>query len=350
VSAALALVEPETADPGVVVDLADYRERRRLAALRSASGSSSPEPKLASEPGLYRYTAFGEAYTNDTTDYPAPTGVNALPVRWKGRWLAYSANMGTANQVELYDMRARWWSPQLGVFVSVDQFAYHDPNSTLWGWGGQSPLRWNDPSGNCPACVAAAVGYEVGFIGGALYYAATAPTNLSWGQFASNALGFAGETGAAAAIGAAGGAVAGTALAGGSVGSALGLGAAAGTGAAQSCSASAGGIGAPTAGVIGQGIGMALRGGAGKMAGIAQGVTNAALSQANASEATQAAVEALGLRSAATTVGSDVVVASVMMGSDKPVLIVQAGGQVVQGLADLAVANGQFVVSNVRPH
>jgi hypothetical protein len=35
----------------------------------------------------------------------------------------------------------------LGVFLSIDEFAYHDARSTLWGWPGQNPYRWRDPTG-----------------------------------------------------------------------------------------------------------------------------------------------------------------------------------------------------------
>jgi RHS repeat-associated protein len=98
--------------------------------------------------GGYRYTAFGETYTDDAS-YPAPTGVNALPVRWKGRWLAYSTGSGSS-EIDLYDMRARWWCPQLGTFISVDGFAFHSMHTTLWGWGGQNPLRWRDTTGHLP--------------------------------------------------------------------------------------------------------------------------------------------------------------------------------------------------------
>jgi hypothetical protein len=30
----------------------------------------------------------------------------------------------------------------------VDGFQFHDRKSTLWGWAGQNPLRWRDPSGH----------------------------------------------------------------------------------------------------------------------------------------------------------------------------------------------------------
>ncbi len=49
--------------------------------------------------------------------------------------------------VELYDARARMWSPKLGTFLSVDEFAWHDSSTTLWGWPGQNAIRWGDPFG-----------------------------------------------------------------------------------------------------------------------------------------------------------------------------------------------------------
>jgi hypothetical protein len=35
----------------------------------------------------------------------------------------------------------------MGVFLQVDEFEYHDRGSTLWGWGGQSPVAKPDPAG-----------------------------------------------------------------------------------------------------------------------------------------------------------------------------------------------------------
>jgi YD repeat-containing protein len=73
--------------------------------------------------GGYRYTAFGQLETPDSTT-PAPS--IDQPLRWKGRWFEENVAGG------IYDVRARWWSPQMGAFLSVDEFAYHDRNSTLW--------------------------------------------------------------------------------------------------------------------------------------------------------------------------------------------------------------------------
>ncbi len=83
--------------------------------------------------GGYRYTAFGQTLED--------TATVAQPLRWKGRPLEVVAG------VEIYDMRARQWVPELGAFLTIDEYAFQDATSTLWGWPGQNPLKWSDPSG-----------------------------------------------------------------------------------------------------------------------------------------------------------------------------------------------------------
>ena len=90
--------------------------------------------------GGYRYSAFGKTLENTVVD----AAFSDQPLRWKGRW-HYSFG-----GVEVYDMRARQWCPELGTFLSVDNYRYHDTHSTLWGWSGQNPVRWRDPSGHDP--------------------------------------------------------------------------------------------------------------------------------------------------------------------------------------------------------
>lgn len=82
--------------------------------------------------GGYRYSAFGQTL-EDTTSI-------TQPLRWKGRWWSPVAG-GT------YDVRARQWSPELGVFLSVDEFDFHEDKTTLWGWPNQNPTRFSDPQG-----------------------------------------------------------------------------------------------------------------------------------------------------------------------------------------------------------
>jgi len=85
--------------------------------------------------GGYRYSAFGVTL-EDTTSI-------TQPLRWKSRWFSPVAG-GT------YDVRARQWSPELGIFLSVDEFGYHDVRATLWAWPRQNPIAFSDPSGHLP--------------------------------------------------------------------------------------------------------------------------------------------------------------------------------------------------------
>jgi YD repeat-containing protein len=84
--------------------------------------------------GGYRYSAFGQ-----TLEDTSPIN---QPLRWKARW--YSPIAGGT-----YDVRARQWSPELGIFLAIDEYDFHDPNSTLWGWGMEKPLA-PDPTGHNP--------------------------------------------------------------------------------------------------------------------------------------------------------------------------------------------------------
>ncbi|MDB4935211.1 MAG: hypothetical protein JWP87_2183, partial [Labilithrix sp.] len=97
--------------------------------------------------GGYRYSAFGQTL-EDTTSI-------TQPLRWKGRWFSPVAG-GT------YDVRARQWSPELGVFLSVDEFRYLRVGGTLWGWPGQNPVRFRDPHGRYAVGPAVAAGTAVG--------------------------------------------------------------------------------------------------------------------------------------------------------------------------------------------
>ncbi|NOU34239.1 MAG: hypothetical protein HOO96_40625 [Polyangiaceae bacterium] len=126
--------------------------------------------------GGYRYAAFGKAFAADAK---TPAAVVEQPLRWKGRWWSdFGGPDGT------YDMRARVWAPEIGIFLSADDFGFHDARGTLWSWPNQNPVNLSDPSGNCPQCLILGV---VGGIGAGLGYALTAPTSLTWGQFMDGA-------------------------------------------------------------------------------------------------------------------------------------------------------------------
>jgi hypothetical protein len=42
----------------------------------------------------------------------------------------------------VYEVRARWWSPEMGTFLSLDNFNRHSSRTTLWGWPGSNPIRF----------------------------------------------------------------------------------------------------------------------------------------------------------------------------------------------------------------
>ncbi|MBK7582075.1 MAG: hypothetical protein IPI67_17945 [Myxococcales bacterium] len=74
---------------------------------------------------------------DDGTPYP---GINQ-PLRWQGRWFF------NGQGIDLYDFRNRVWSPELGAFLSPDEFGYATTTGTLWSWPGQNPIAFADPAG-----------------------------------------------------------------------------------------------------------------------------------------------------------------------------------------------------------
>jgi hypothetical protein len=64
-------------------------------------------------------------------------------------------------------MRARQWVPELGTFLQVDKFAFHDAKGTLWGWPNQNPTLYSDPSGR--GVFGAVVGFGIGGYVGSVF-------------------------------------------------------------------------------------------------------------------------------------------------------------------------------------
>ena len=115
-------------------------------AISSPPPDSLPEPPapLPTDLGGYKYTAFGRLLPPDAGT-PAPTALGqalSQPIRWQGRWFE--------EETGLYDFRNRVWSPELGAFLSPDEFGYLTGTGSLWSWPGQNPIRWRDPSGRDP--------------------------------------------------------------------------------------------------------------------------------------------------------------------------------------------------------
>jgi len=125
------------ADAGVYFELDCIGNVRRLrGGARYGAGAALP-----SDLGGYKYSAFGRAVAADAgTPAPVVDGVSfAQPLRWQGRWLDTATG--------IYDVRNRQWSPELGAFLSPDDFVFFHTQGTLWAWPGQNPLRNRDPWG-----------------------------------------------------------------------------------------------------------------------------------------------------------------------------------------------------------
>jgi plasmid stabilization system protein ParE len=50
--------------------------------------------------------------------------------------------IGAIYSVEVYDVRARQWCPELGAFLSIDEYEYHDETRRFGGGRIVSPIRW----------------------------------------------------------------------------------------------------------------------------------------------------------------------------------------------------------------
>jgi hypothetical protein len=59
---------------------------------------------------------------------------------WQGRLLVSSAG-------QIYDFRNRFWSAELGAFITPDEFEFVTREGTLWSWPGQNPLANADRLG-----------------------------------------------------------------------------------------------------------------------------------------------------------------------------------------------------------
>jgi len=86
---------------------------------------------------------------------------------------------------------------------------------------------------------------------------------------------------------------------------------------------------------LGRRIGAESKGAPSRFNHVAEHLNALQLGQRNAAEAAEAATKEIGLRLWRAQAGDDVVLASVMPGTGKPVLVVKPDGTVVRGTADI---------------
>ncbi|MBI1909619.1 MAG: thrombospondin type 3 repeat-containing protein [Deltaproteobacteria bacterium] len=123
------------------------------------------------------------------------TGTTANPFQFVGKFGVQNDPTG------LYSMRARYYDPVAGRFISRDPLGY-SAGLNLYAYGKGDPVQNIDPSGNClwDGCVveaiagACAVGGAFGFVGTGVADIATSiwnwePSVSSWQTYAGNTIG-----------------------------------------------------------------------------------------------------------------------------------------------------------------
>ncbi|HBY01724.1 MAG TPA: hypothetical protein DEG92_04150, partial [Rikenellaceae bacterium] len=87
----------------------------------------------------YDYSAFGKLIVQDADGViPPQPGIPLVSTLFQGRELDLETG--------LYNFRARWYSPELGRFISHDPIGYADGMNMYEGFRG-NPVRYTDPMG-----------------------------------------------------------------------------------------------------------------------------------------------------------------------------------------------------------
>ena len=124
----------------------------------------------------YAYDAWGNCTIKGTTTNYVIAYAN--PIRYRGYYFDEDTN--------LYYLNARYYSPEFRRFISPDGTNYLDPKSVnglnLYCYCGNDPINFVDPSGHFVITLsavlwAAAIGFGVGAVSGAVYGGITAAAN-----------------------------------------------------------------------------------------------------------------------------------------------------------------------------
>ncbi|MEO7326226.1 MAG: RHS repeat-associated core domain-containing protein [Dokdonella sp.] len=116
----------------------------------------------------YRYEAYGET-TQETIQGAASTN----PYQYTGR-----ENDGNG----LYYYRARYYSQNFKRFTQEDPIGFAAGDADLYAYVGGDPLRYNDPTGECPLCLPLAGALVGGGINLAMQVSTSGWSGVHWNQ------------------------------------------------------------------------------------------------------------------------------------------------------------------------
>lgn len=142
----------------------------------------------------YAYDAWGNSKIITTEEYSTLASLN--PFRYRGYY--YDVEIG------LYYLQTRYYDPQLGRFISIDNVAYVDFDNingiNLYAYCHNNPIMYVDPNG-CFAILSFLIGLGVAALIGAgvaavsyvsgqlIDYAITGKFKWSWGDFLGATIG-----------------------------------------------------------------------------------------------------------------------------------------------------------------
>ena len=140
----------------------------------------------------YVYDAWG--------NHQIETNINDIatinPIRYRGYY--YDTETG------LYYLQTRYYDPEIGRFMTIDDLAYLDPDSinglNLYAYCGNNPIMYSDPLGHfaitsfliglaVATLIGAAVGGASYAIGQGINYLITGDFEWSWGGFWGSIIG-----------------------------------------------------------------------------------------------------------------------------------------------------------------